>query len=184
MNRLVVTAAIVACALGAGVSAKAATTPVDGVKVLVPGQTEIDFLEFSDAPGSPEFFISTTFLPIGFSEATVFLTEPGSAEVSDALSILLNTTGGVDIFFFSDPLTIPLADIAPAQFTIAETGDWQDVSSFFGQPAGFAQVISDIDTVTVPEPATWAMMLAGFGMIGATLRGSRRRRIASTAEAA
>ena len=27
----------------------------------------------------------------------------------------------------------------------------------------------------VPEPATWAMMLVGFGAIGATLRGSRRR---------
>jgi hypothetical protein len=26
----------------------------------------------------------------------------------------------------------------------------------------------------VPEPATWAMMLMGFGLIGATLRGSRR----------
>lgn len=26
-----------------------------------------------------------------------------------------------------------------------------------------------------PEPAVWAMMLAGFGMIGATLRGARRR---------
>ncbi len=27
----------------------------------------------------------------------------------------------------------------------------------------------------VPEPATWAMMLVGFGLIGATLRGPRRR---------
>jgi hypothetical protein len=29
---------------------------------------------------------------------------------------------------------------------------------------------------TVPEPATWTMMLVGFGVAGATLRGSRRQR--------
>ena len=28
----------------------------------------------------------------------------------------------------------------------------------------------------VPEPATWAMMLLGFGLMGASLRGARRRR--------
>ncbi len=28
---------------------------------------------------------------------------------------------------------------------------------------------------TVPEPATWAMMLIGFGMMGASLRYGRRR---------
>jgi len=175
-----VTAALLACTLGAAGSARAAALPVDGVKVLVPGQTEVDFLEFSDATTAPEFFIGTTFLPLGFTAATVFLTEPDTGAESDALTIIQNTTGGVDIFFFSDPLTIPLADIAPLTFTIPETGDWQDVSSFFGQPAGFAQVISDIDPGTrgIPEPAVWAMMLAGFGMIGRALRASRRRQVA------
>ena len=33
----------------------------------------------------------------------------------------------------------------------------------------------------VPEPATWAMMLAGFGLIGATLRDGRRRQASATA---
>lgn len=27
----------------------------------------------------------------------------------------------------------------------------------------------------VPEPATWAMMIAGFGLAGAALRSARRR---------
>jgi hypothetical protein len=26
----------------------------------------------------------------------------------------------------------------------------------------------------VPEPATWALMIAGFGMVGAGLRGRRK----------
>jgi hypothetical protein len=33
----------------------------------------------------------------------------------------------------------------------------------------------------VPEPATWAMMILGFGAIGLTLRGGRRRQIVATA---
>ena len=31
----------------------------------------------------------------------------------------------------------------------------------------------------VPEPATWAMMLVGFGLMGALLRVARRRRTAT-----
>ncbi len=34
-------------------------------------------------------------------------------------------------------------------------------------------------TAGVPEPATWAMMIAGFGLVGATLRDGRRKRVAA-----
>jgi hypothetical protein len=37
------------------------------------------------------------------------------------------------------------------------------------------QVQSDVPSEGVPEPATWAMMLVGFGAIGAALRVQRRR---------
>ena len=33
----------------------------------------------------------------------------------------------------------------------------------------------------IPEPATWALTLCGFGLLGATLRGSRRQRAGQTA---
>jgi hypothetical protein len=36
----------------------------------------------------------------------------------------------------------------------------------------FAGLWTDVSR-GVPEPATWAMMLAGFGLVGATLRGRR-----------
>lgn len=44
-----------------------------------------------------------------------------------------------------------------------------------GQPGSFAQVkqLSFVGVSAVPEPATWAMMITGFGLAGAALR--RRR---------
>ncbi len=167
-----VVAVALASALSGGAMAQPAA-PVDGVKVFIPGHTDVTFTEYSDTLGSPESFVGTTFLPAGFSAATVFLTEPANqgGGYSDALTIMTNTTGGVNILFFSDPVEIPTLDIMPRQFTIAETGKWQDVSSYFGQPAGFAQVISDVDVV--PEPGAWSMLIVGLGALGAALR--RRR---------
>jgi len=39
----------------------------------------------------------------------------------------------------------------------------------------------ELQGAAVPEPATWAAMLVGFGAIGASMRGARRRRTAATA---
>lgn len=64
--------------------------------------------------------------------------------------------------------TIRLADIvAPVPTFVGqgvEGGAWQARSITLGKPA-------------VPEPASWALMIAGFGLVGATLR----RRTAATA---
>jgi hypothetical protein len=42
-------------------------------------------------------------------------------------------------------------------------------------------VVSNVSVAGVPEPATWVMMLAGFGGLGAVLRMGRRQRLASIA---
>ncbi|UTP39768.1 PEPxxWA-CTERM sorting domain-containing protein [Phenylobacterium sp. LH3H17] len=38
-------------------------------------------------------------------------------------------------------------------------------------------VVSKVAGSAVPEPATWAMMIVGFGLVGSTLRASRGRRL-------
>jgi hypothetical protein len=45
-----------------------------------------------------------------------------------------------------------------------------------GQSVYIAQSGNQIIATAIPEPATWAMMLAGFFGLGAVLRGDRRRR--------
>ena len=56
-------------------------------------------------------------------------------------------------------------------FSFVVTGDCGG-----GCPAGFGY---RLDSLGVPEPATWALMLAGFGLVGATLRGGRRQALAA-----
>jgi len=41
--------------------------------------------------------------------------------------------------------------------------------------SGFDYLHPTFDSGSVPEPASWALMLGGFGMIGGTLRASKRR---------
>ena len=38
-------------------------------------------------------------------------------------------------------------------------------------------LLDNVSLSSVPEPASWALMLAGFGGIGAAVRGSRRTSI-------
>jgi hypothetical protein len=42
-------------------------------------------------------------------------------------------------------------------------------------PSGFMMDVQSRMTGAVPEPATWAQMVAGFALMGATLRAGRRR---------
>ncbi|MBU1378374.1 MAG: PEPxxWA-CTERM sorting domain-containing protein [Alphaproteobacteria bacterium] len=44
-----------------------------------------------------------------------------------------------------------------------------------GNPTGFRLEFGQSDVAPVPEPATWAMMIMGFGAMGALMRSNRRR---------
>ena len=44
----------------------------------------------------------------------------------------------------------------------------------------YGAVIGGISIAAVPEPATWAMLILGFGGIGMMLRGNRRRALVAT----
>ncbi len=48
------------------------------------------------------------------------------------------------------------------------------LSFLTGKPTAF-QTFEGTLNLAVPEPGTWAMMLAGFGLMGAALRSGRRR---------
>ena len=45
---------------------------------------------------------------------------------------------------------------------------------YSGQPA---MEVDNINIEAVPEPATWAMMIAGFGLVGMSLRNEKRKTV-------
>jgi hypothetical protein len=65
------------------------------------------------------------------------------------------------------PVSLPAAQIAPPQFAGGGSSDCA--------PVRFAGGSMLIGMGTVPEPATWAQMIAGFALVGAGLRVRRRR---------
>jgi hypothetical protein len=173
-----------ALAFGAAVGGAAASTSLDDGVMVVSGGTTVNWLQGDE---SHEFFqsLGAVETPAGFTAATVYLTGPADSgesplpgSVSDAFTITSSASnpGHLDIFFISAGASS--SEIANFLFlsppsalnTLAETGSFQDVSSYFGQQSGFAKVMSD-----VPEPTTWAMMLIGVGGIGGLLRRNVRK---------
>ena len=109
-------------------------------------------------------------LSIGQSYVVNFLTaqRPGYAVATINLDF-----GGMSLGSIT-PTSTAFAAATPFRFT-ALTG--MGTLTFTGAGAPGVDVNAGIDaiTVSVPEPATWAMMLLGFGMVGFGLRRSARR---------
>jgi len=146
--------------------------------------------------GSPEGFAtggqavdSIDFTAVAVNPITtdlqITLTEPGSSAVSDFINVdplfFVDTNGqtfvdGLDVTLVSDTGS-PL-NVSFGQIHIPETGSVQNldllITGFYGWTFSIpaVNVMSDLD---VPEPSTWAMMLAGFaGLAFAGYREARK----------
>lgn len=79
------------------------------------------------------------------------------------------------IFSFDDGFQITSASLSPFGFRtislpVTASGLTADVSFLFFNPTAFF-LLDDVSvTPAVPEPATWSLLLAGFAIIGTTMR--------------
>jgi hypothetical protein len=153
-----------ATAAGSTVGTNLAITDNGGGFAFVADSSSDGLLNFYDLIINPD----QLFTDMKFA---VQLTEAGTFDVyyllSGSSTFTLASTGGNDISQAGKTNTNYLVDISGGTFDAI-----QIVSTV---PIFQVEQMSINSVAAVPEPATWAMMLVGFGGIGIAMRRSRRR---------
>jgi hypothetical protein len=111
------------------------------------------------------------------------LTDPGSAFTAAEFNLTAAASGPISIFAydqFGDGFggVFALSEIGSNWFNVVATNDQIIRSIVLMSTAPLTDVgsvrLGGITATLVPEPATWAIMIAGFGGVGASLRARRR----------
>jgi hypothetical protein len=146
------------------------TTDTDGVSPLyrfdTPGQMTIS-ITINDH----------TFSFVGTAQAMYSKSDHAAADGNPAFSVVrFNAYDGTNSLSESATAdNAPLGGQAPLSGTLEHST--LDLSLFGGQVRASSVATGTITVGAVPEPASWAMMLAGFGLVGGAMR-QRKTRIA------
>jgi hypothetical protein len=142
------------------------------------GREDFVLLKFNKAVDLTSMFLNVFTVGAGpDSDATVFYKNGATAPANNGLS---NT-----YFAQFASISVPGGSTSGAR-VVDVGGNYADtwlVSAKVAQGAsandGFKLYSINVTTRAVPEPATWAMMLIGFGAAGAAMRARRRVAVAS-----
>jgi len=124
------------------------------------------------APG--EYSYSLSFNLPNFSAASFFASFAADNVVSQITlngNVLTPTSGGG--FGGWDSFSASTGDFVAG--TNVLTVKVVNFAQNGGNPTGFRLEFGQSDVAAVPEPATWALMIMGFGAVGAAMRSNRRR---------
>jgi len=126
---------------------------------------------------------STAFAPQGGSDVLTGYTGPGSfADGSTSIAFTFNNFGVGESFVWLIDVDQPGAATVFGNELIGSTGyaDFSNglrgtgVFEAFGNQGSQFVITAFVPNPGVPEPATWAMLVLGFGVAGSALRRSRR----------
>ena len=114
-------------------------------------------------------------IDFGGSGANGFSLDIGSVDTYNTLTLNF-LGGGSQVFTGSDLVTDPdgnqQADYANGRFRFVATGN-ERIAGITLASTGNSFEVDRLAVAAVPEPATWAMMIGGFGLVG----GLARRRV-------
>jgi len=143
-------------------------------------------LPFADDPAG--FLFGGNFLaagPLAGQPATLTFTQPvtylsflwGSPDTYNRFSLRtnLNNTYNFDVASLNFAVRDGNQNFSQYVQFAASAGETITSATFTNLPAADAFEVANFSISPVPEPATWALMLVGFGMVGATARYRRRQ---------
>ena len=120
----------------------------------------------SNVGGAINDTFNFTTIPGGASGSVISVAQTGknivlTSVMLDGIAFTQTLTGATELW------QLALTNIASGAHTISVLGNWDTNGGSYGGQLDF-NVQSP-----VPEPATWGLMLVGFGVAGAALRGRR-----------
>ena len=125
--------------------------------------------------GSPSFTESLSFLNTLSGIYSITLTTSTSA-VNFTSAVLTDGLGGSwDLYKFIDDGTNEYWSFNNPPSNTYTLGDGTYTLTIMGDNSGPGSLGGTVTINAVPEPAAWAMMLIGFGAIGASMRRRRSR---------
>lgn len=112
---------------------------------------------------------------VSFQSALAVYSYPSQVtQAGDGLLFrLLDSTNAAVASYTYSPTTTPFTS-AGFSYTGTGTGAVRLSISGVGNSGQFGGAVDNVAIAAVPEPATWGMMIAGFGVIGGALRTRRR----------
>lgn len=166
-------------------AASATTLGVSGIGAHTTVSLDFDFMAWNSWDGSTLSFPQGDFFEVWLDGAKLLTVSPanasGSSSIPPEATLLLSGAYGYgdDAPYFNHDSVyhISLSGIvhtaATANFEFRVTGPgWQGDASGVDEAFGLDNIVISANTATsgVPEPASWAMMIGGFALLGAALR--------------
>lgn len=151
------------------------------VQPVVSGSFSFIYTGPSFTVGATTYVAGTNLLSGVFTNAEIF---GQSAATSGSLSASTGSGGSItytsDLLDFTNTISqdyaISLTAITPAIFRQNASSS---LRSFKASTGGSFSTDPAPIVVAVPEPATWAMLVAGFGLVGVSLRRRKPRSVAA-----